>query len=381
MEDYVRKKLSSWRLLLALLAVFALVAAACGDDDDDTATDDDTTETTAAPDEGDDDDEGTTETTEGGEEPAGDIRVGMVYDIGGRGDQSFNDAAALGLDQAAEELGVETEDLEPTAGGENREELLRLLAEEGFDLVIGVGFAFEEAVLSASADFPDTTFAIVDAAPEGDNIEGLVFAEEQGSFLVGAAAALTSQTGNIGFVGGVEIPLIQKFQAGYEAGARAVNPDIEIQVSYITQPPDFAGFTDPARGKEVAASMFQGGADVVYHAAGGSGNGVFEAASEAGAPGEVWAIGVDSDQYLTVGEPLNQYILTSMLKRVDVAVFETIKAFTEGDTEGGVRVFDLSVDGVGFATSGDFLPADVVTQLEDLKAQIVAGEIEVPTAP
>ena len=377
----MRKKLSSWRLLLALLAVFALVAAACGDDDDDTATDDDTTETTAAPDEGDDDDEGTTETTEGGEEPAGDIRVGMVYDIGGRGDQSFNDAAALGLDQAAEELGVETEDLEPTAGGENREELLRLLAEEGFDLVIGVGFAFEEAVLSASADFPDTTFAIVDAAPEGDNIEGLVFAEEQGSFLVGAAAALTSQTGNIGFVGGVEIPLIQKFQAGYEAGARAVNPDIEIQVSYITQPPDFAGFTDPARGKEVAASMFQGGADVVYHAAGGSGNGVFEAASEAGAPGEVWAIGVDSDQYLTVGEPLNQYILTSMLKRVDVAVFETIKAFTEGDTEGGVRVFDLSVDGVGFATSGDFLPADVVTQLEDLKAQIVAGEIEVPTAP
>lgn len=379
----MRRKLSTWRLLLALLAVFALVAAACGDDDDDTEAGDgeDTTETTeAAADDGDDD---AAAGDEGGDEAAdaSDIRIGMVYDIGGRGDQSFNDAAALGLDQAAEELGVETEDLEPTAGGENREELLRLLAEEGYDLVIGVGFAFEEAIASAATDFPDTTFAIVDAAPEAPNVKGLVFAEEQGSFLVGAAAALMTEEDHIGFVGGVEIPLIQKFQAGYEAGARAVNPDITIDVSYITQPPDFAGFTDPARGKEIAAAQFQDGADIVYHAAGGSGAGVFEAASEAGEPGEVWAIGVDSDQYLTVGEPLNQYILTSMLKRVDVAVFETIRSFVEGDTEGGITVFDLSQDGVGYATSGDFLPDEVIEQLDSFKAEIVEGAIEVPTEP
>lgn len=381
----MRRKLSTWRLLLALLAVFALVAAACGDDDDTDAGDgEDTTETTAAPDDGDgaeDGDEGGEAGGEGGDEAASDIRVGLVYDAGGRGDQSFNDAAALGLDQAAEELGVQTEDLEPTAGGENREELLRLLAEEGYDLIIGVGFAFEEAIAAAATDFPDTTFAIVDAAPEGPNIEGLVFAEEQGSFLVGAVAAAMSETGTIGFVGGVEIPLIQKFQAGYEAGARAVNPDIEILTSYITQPPDFAGFTDPARGKEIAAAQYQDGADIVYHAAGGSGNGVFEAASEAGEPGEVWAIGVDSDQFLTVGEPLNQWILTSMLKRVDVAVFETIKAFTEGDREAGVRVFDLAVDGVGYSNVAGFIPEDVVAQVEELKADIIAGEIEVPTEP
>jgi basic membrane protein A len=361
-RNCVRKNLKSLRLLFALLAVFALLAAACGDDDgDDTGSG-----------------EGTDTSEEGGEEePTSDIRVGMVYDIGGRGDQSFNDAAYAGLTQAAEELGIEVRDLEPAAGGEDRGELLRLLADEGYDMVIGVGFAFEEELVAAAADYPDTTFAIVDAAPEGDNIMGLVFAEEQGSFLVGAAAALTSETGQIGFIGGVEIELIQKFEAGYVAGAQAVNPDIEVQVQYITQPPDFAGFNDPARGGEIATSMFEGGADVVYHAAGGSGGGLFEAAA---ANGEVWAIGVDSDQYLTVGEPNNARILTSMLKRVDVAVYEAITAFVNGEAEPGVNVFDLSVDGVGYSTEGGFL-TDIEADLEAFKQQIVDGEIEVPTTP
>ena len=347
----MRTNLKSLRLLFALLAIFALLAAACGDDDEAGG--------------------------DGSEEPASDIRVGMVYDIGGRGDQSFNDAAYAGLSQAADELGIEVNDLEPAAGGEDRGELLRLLADEGYDLVIGVGFAFEEDLVAAAADYPDTMFAIVDAAPEADNIMGLVFAEEQGSFLVGAAAALTSETGNIGFIGGVEIELIQKFEAGYVAGAQAVNPDIEIQIQYITQPPDFTGFTDPARGREIANSMYEGGADVVYHAAGGSGGGLFE---EAAANGEVWAIGVDSDQYLTVGEPNNARILTSMLKRVDVAVYEAIIAFANGTAEPGVNVFDLSVDGVGYSTSGDFV-SDIVADLDAFKEQIIAGDIEVPTAP
>jgi basic membrane protein A and related proteins len=348
----MRTKSRSLRLLLTLLAAFALIAAACGDDD------------------GDGDAGG-----DGGD--GSDIRVGMVYDIGGRGDQSFNDAAYEGLTRAATELGVEVNDLEPAAGGENRAELLRTLAEEGYDLIIGVGFAFEEAILDVAGDFPDTTFAIVDAAPEADNIKGLVFAEEQGSFLVGAAAALTSETGHIGFIGGVEIPLIQKFEAGFAAGARHVNPDIRIDVSYITQPPDFAGFNDPARGGEIASSMYEAGADVVYHAAGGSGGGLFEAAAS---NGDVWAIGVDSDQYNTVGAPGNARILTSMLKRVDVAVFGAIEAFVNGDTEGGVEVFDLSVDGVGYSTSGGFVDS-IAAQLDELKQQIVDGDIEVPDSP
>jgi basic membrane protein A and related proteins len=345
----MRTNWKGFRLLLALVAVFGLIAAACGDDDDNGA--------------GDGDGEG--------------IRVGMVYDIGGRGDQSFNDAAFLGLSRAADELGVEVNDLEPAAGGENRAELLRTLAEEGYDLIIGVGFAFEDAIVDVAGDFPETTFAIVDAAPEAANIKGLVFAEEQGSFLVGAAAALTSETGIVGFIGGVEIPLIAKFEAGFIAGAQAVNPDIEILSQYISQPPDFAGFNDPARGGEIAASMYQQGADVVYHAAGGSGGGLFEAAFNAG---DVWAIGVDSDQYLTVGEPQNARILTSMLKRVDVAVFGAIEAFVNGDTAGGVEVFDLSVDGVGYSTSGGFIDG-ITDQLDELKQQIVDGEITVPTAP
>ena len=178
---------------------------------------------------------------------------------------------------------------------------------------------------SAEAN-PDTSFAIIDSVVDLPNVASLVFAENEGSFLVGAAAALKSQTGTIGFIGGVENDLIKKFEAGYVAGAQAVNPDIEVLANYISQPPDFSGFNDPAKGKEIAAAQYEAGADVVYSAAGGSGLGAFEAAAEAGAPGEVWAIGVDSDQYELVSPELQPYILTSMLKKVDVATYETIKA-------------------------------------------------------
>ncbi|WP_229022832.1 BMP family lipoprotein [Actinomarinicola tropica] len=365
----MRKNLKSLRLLFALLAVFGLIAAACGDDDgDDTGSGDDGTEQTDGGDGGDGDGE------------ASDISVGMVYDIGGRGDQSFNDAAYRGLTQAADEFGIEVDDLEPSAGGENREELLRLLAEQGYDLVIGVGFAFADAVTAVSEEFPDTEFAIIDSVVEADNVASMVFAEEQGSFLVGAAAALQSESGQIGFIGGVENDLIAKFEAGYVAGAQAVNPDIQVEVSYISQPPDFSGFNDPARAREIAASMYQGGADVIYHAAGGSGNGLFEAAADAGEPGEVWAIGVDSDQYEIVGEPLNQYILTSMLKRVDNAVYQIIERYVGGEDISGVQEFDLESEGVGYSTSGDFL-GDITGDLDAFAEQITAGDIEVPTAP
>jgi len=159
-----------------------------------------------------------------------------------------------------------------------------------------------------------------------------------------------------------------------------VNPDIEVLVSYISQPPDFSGFNDPARGKEIAAGMYEAGADVVYSAAGGSGLGAFEAAREAGEPGEVWAIGVDSDQYELVGDDLKPYILTSMLKKVDVAVFETIGSLIDGTFAGGVVVFDVSTGGVGYSTSGGFVD-DIAAELDAYAAAIAAGEIEVPAAP
>jgi basic membrane protein A and related proteins len=345
-----------WLRLLAVLLGLTLFAAACGDDDDGAETGDDPTE-----------------------EEGSDLRVGLVYDIGGRGDQSFNDAAYAGLAQAEEELGVEIQDLEPSAGGEDREELLRTLADDGYNMIIGVGFAFADAITAVSADFPETAFAIVDdSSITADNVTSLVFAEEQGSYLVGAAAALTSETGKLGFIGGVEVDLIKKFEAGFAAGATKADPAATVDVKYITQPPDFAGFNDPARGKEIALGQYTGGADVIYHAAGGSGGGLFEAALETG---DVWAIGVDSDQYLTAEAAVQGTILTSMLKRVDVAVFEAIKSFTEDALEPGIRTFDLANDGVGYATSGDFLSAEIIAQLEELKQQIIDGEITVPTAP
>jgi basic membrane protein A len=296
------RKLLRW---IAVFAIVAMVAAACGDDEPEGQPT------------GDETGEPTEETTE----PAEPTQVGLVYDIGGRGDLSFNDAAAAGLDRATSDFTLEVEELEPNQGGTNREELLRLLAEQEFDLIIGVGFLFAETVCAAALDFPEVNFGDIDGFISGEpldegevptcegaqdltedsNVASLLFAEHEGSFLVGAAAALKSTTGTIGFIGGVEIPLIQKFQAGYEAGARQIDPDIQIEVAYLTQPPDFTGFNDPAKGKETAAGMFDAGADVVYHAAGGSGAGLFEAAREASeATGEQrWAIGVDSDQYMS----------------------------------------------------------------------------------
>ncbi|MEA2001768.1 MAG: BMP family ABC transporter substrate-binding protein [Actinomycetota bacterium] len=352
--------------LFSLLLAFVLVAAACGDDDD-------TAETTSA-------DTGGTETTAAA--PAeSTANIGLVYDIGGRGDQSFNDSAAAGLDQATADLGITPSEASANNDGSNREELLALQAGES-DLVFGIGFLFAEPMAAAAAASPDVNFAIVDSTVDAPNVAGLVFAEEQGSFLVGAAAALKSTTGQVGFIGGVNIELINKFEAGFIAGAKAVNADIVIQSQYITEPPDFAGFNDPASGKVIAQSMFEGGADVVYHAAGGSGAGLFQAAKEFSEAGgtKVWAIGVDSDQYLTAGDDVKEYILTSMLKRVDVAVFSTIQAQVDGTFAAGPNVFDLSVDGVGYSTSGGFVD-DIVADLDAFKAQIVDGDIVVPSTP
>jgi basic membrane protein A len=343
--------------LVSALLAGALVLTACGGSDNNTATTPSKSGSSTA--------------------KASDVKVGLAYDIGGRGDQSFNDSAAAGLDKAASEFGVETKEAEASNGEADtaKEERLRVLANAGYNPVIAVGFAYSGAVAKVAKELPDTQFAIIDdGAALGDNIANLLFAEEQGSFLVGAAAAMKSKAGNIGFVGGVEVPLIKKFEAGYTAGAQAVNPDIKVQVKYLTQPPDFSGFGDPAKGKTAAAGMYDAGADIVYQAAGGSGGGVFEAAKTAGGK----AIGVDSDQYKTADPAVKDVIMTSMLKKVDVAVYDFIKSVVDNKFTAGPTTYDLEKDGVGYSTSGGQID-DITTKLDEYKAKIISGEITVPT--
>ena len=310
--------------------------------------------------------------------PKSDAKVGLAYDVGGRGDRSFNDSAAAGLDRAVAEFGVTKQELSPNASGSDRGDNLRQLAEADFNPIFAVGFAYAETLGDVAADFPDTTFFIIDdSSLKAPNIRSLVFAEEQGSYLVGAAAALKSKTGNVGFVGGVETPLLRKFEAGFVAGAEKAKPGIETQVKYLSQPPDFSGFGSPDKGRETARGMYDAGADVVYAAAGGSGVGVFQAAKAS----DALAIGVDSDQYESIGdESLQPVILTSMLKRVDNAVYAAMQQFVAGEQIPAVTTFDLADDGVGYATSGGGVD-DIKTQLDELAAQIESGEIEVPTTP
>ncbi|MFC4057910.1 BMP family protein [Planomonospora corallina] len=336
-----------------------MTAAACGGGDE--------TATTASP--------GATGTSA---PAASDLKVGLAYDIGGRGDQSFNDAAAAGLDKAKTELGIaDTKELEAGSGETEaaKEERLRLLAQGGYNTIIAVGFAYSGPVKKVATEFPDVKFAIVDdEAATGANISNLVFAEHEGSFLVGAAAALKSKKNHVGFVGGVEVPLIKKFEAGFAAGAKAVKSDIKVDVKYLSQPPDFSGFTDPAKGKTAAEGMFDAGADVVYHAAGGSGGGVFEAAKAA----KGWAIGVDSDQALTAAPEVRDVILTSMVKKVDVAVLDFLKGVADGSVKSGPVVYDLKAGGVDYSTTGGHVD-DIKTQLDEYKQKIISGEIKVPS--
>ena len=378
----LKRKLSVTTLLIAI----AMIAAACGSSGDDTTTTTtggggaDPTTTTAVT---------TPDATTTTQTPVDPIKVALVFDIGGRGDQSFNDSAAVGLDKAKVDFGIDASEAAANVDGSNREELLGLSSDES-ELVFGVGFLFDVPMFNVASEVPDVNFGIVDGfididfdgvSDAPDNVAMLLFAEEEGSFLVGAAAALKSTTGKVGFIGGVNIPLITAFEAGFRAGALEVNPDIVFDVQYISQPPDFTGFNDPAAGKVIGESMYSDGSDVVYHAAGGSGSGLFTAAKEYSEANntQVWAIGVDSDQWLTAGDA-QDYVLTSMLKRVDVSVYNTIEAQVNGTFQGGVQLFNLAVDGVGYSTSGGFVD-DIVSTLEGFKADIIAGTIVVTRDP
>jgi basic membrane protein A len=304
--------------------------------------------------------------------------VGLVFDIGGRGDKSFNDAAYAGLERARQELGASFVTLE-TSEGADREAQLRQLAAGPAEIVFGVGFLFSDDVKALAKEFPNKKFACIDfTVTPGEalppNLVALKFKEEEGSYLVGALAAMLSKTHKIGFVGGMEIPLIRKFQAGYVAGAHAVDPKCDVQVKYAGNSGN--AFKDPTKGKELGLAEYHAGADIIFHASGSTGLGVFEAARET----HHLAIGVDSDQY----DEAPGFILTSMVKRVDTAVFETIRAVKENRFTGGIRTFGVADDGVKWvydARNKALIPDAVKARVDSLQALIVAGKIVAPTEP
>ena len=303
-------------------------------------------------------------------------RVGLVFDVGGRGDKSFNDAAWRGLERARDELGVDVRTIEP-GDGSDRESALRQLAAGGSDLVIGVGFIFSGDLDRLAAEFPGVKFAGIDYAPtEGrtmaSNLSGLRFREHEGSFVVGAIAGMLTRSRIVGFVGGMKIPLIRKFEAGYAAGVRHVCRDCQVLSAYAgTEPKAFA---DPTLGHELAIAQYDRGADVIYHAAGKTGDGVLAAARERRSR----AIGVDSDQF----DAAPCCVVTSMIKRVDVAVVDAVREVIEGRFRGGLHELGLVDDGVGFVAddrNAALLPPDIAARARALEAEIIAGRIEVPS--
>jgi basic membrane protein A len=304
------------------------------------------------------------------------IKVGMAYDIGGRGDKSFNDSAAAGLDKAVTDFGITKNELSavPDETEGQREARLTLLATGGYNPVIAIGFNYADAVKAVSAKFPQTNFAIIDDSSNlQPNVANLVFAANQGSYLAGVLAASASKTGTVGFIGGVNVKLLQSFQVGFDAGAKATKPGIKVLDQYLTQPPDFKGFNAPDKGQTVAKGMYDQGADIIFAAAGGSGLGVFKAAKAGGK----LAIGVDSDQYLSASADLQPVILSSALKRVDNAVYAFIKSCVDGTPLTGVKKFDLTNDGVGYSTSNSAI-APYKDAIEKAVAGIKDGSITVP---
>jgi basic membrane protein A and related proteins len=311
------------------------------------------------------------------------IRIGVVFDVGGRGDKSFNDGAYAGASRAEKELGVVVRYIEPGESSD-RESGLRLLAAEGMDLVIGVGFIFTDDINQLASEYPNIRFAGIDYAvatdakgnpiPPPPNVAALRFREEEGSFLVGAIAGLVSKTKTVGFVGGMNVPLIQKFDAGYAAGVKQVCPRCRVISQYAGVTPD--AFRNPGKGKEIAFSQYQQGADIIYHASGSTGGGVFEAARQS----NKLAIGVDADQYAEAPG----FVLTSMVKRIDNAVFDAVKRVKDGQFKGGIYDFGLAQDGVGYVyddRNRALIPDAVRARVEQLKAEVVAGRIKVPVVP
>ncbi|MFC5848285.1 BMP family lipoprotein [Deinococcus petrolearius] len=344
------------------------------------------------------------------------VRVGMAYDAGGKADKSFNQSAYDGAARAAKQLGVQTKDFEPSDPSQNIQGV-RSFAKEGFDLTIGVGFANNASISTVAKENPDLYFGLVDDVSTAKNVASLVFSEEQGSYLVGYLAGMNSSTGVVGFVGGMDIPLIHKFEAGYTAGVKAANPKARVVAQYVGTTPD--AWNNPAKAKEIAASMRGRGADIIFAAAGGSGGGVVDyirqtqclkaaqlpsgvkfasdnfknvaksagyKAACAGNTRPMFFIGVDSNQNYLGDFDKNpstlNHGLTSMLKRVDNAVYALINDVKTNKFKGGERRFGLKDGGVGYAVDGynkALISSAQVAKVEAVKARIISGAIKVPT--
>lgn len=299
-------------------------------------------------------------------------RVGIVFDIGGKDDRSFNSAANLGMLRARKEFPILLRDVEP-GDPTSIEPALRAFAQYGYNLIAGVGFVQGPIIRQIAADYPQLHFVVIDSAADLPNVASLLFREHEGSFLVGMIAASSSRSGVIGFVGGMDIPLIHKFATGYEEGARYVNPGIRVIRNYVGITD--AAWNNPGKGRELANSQYEQGADVIFQAAGNSGLGVFDAAEAYGR----FAIGVDSNQnWIKPG-----HILTSMLKRIENAVFSIVRDEVEGKFKGGLHVYGLENDGVDYALDEHnraLIPPAVIERVEQAKRDIIAGRIRVTDA-
>jgi basic membrane protein A len=307
------------------------------------------------------------------------VHVGIVFDIGGKDDRSFNAAAWEGVKRAARDFPIVLRDVEP-GDPTSIEPAMRAFAEKNYDLIIGVGFAQAPIMEQVAKDYPHTSFAIIDGLSKQPNVASLVFKEHEGSYLVGMTAAKKSQTGVIGFIGGMDIPLIHKFETGYEEGARAVNPHIRVISNYVGVTD--AAWNNPSKGKELALAQIQKGADVIFTAAGNSGLGAFDAVEQAGTKdgrATHYVIGVDSNQnWVKPG-----YVLTSMVKRVDNAVYQIVKDKVEGKFQGGVHVYGLENEGVGYALDAynkDLIAPETLQEVEAAKQKIISGQIKVTDA-
>jgi len=300
---------------------------------------------------------------------AADFSPAIVFDMGGKFDKSFNQAAYDGAERFKKATGIKYREFEVTSPAQ-REQAIRNMARRGATIVVGIGFAQQAGLEKVAKEFPDTNFAFIDAVVDLPNVRSIVFKEHEGSFLVGMAAAMASKTGKVGFVGGMDIPLIRNFAAGYAEGAKYVNPNIEVIQNMTGTTP--AAWNDPGKGAELARSQFGRGADVVYAAAGGTGVGVYQAAVDDGK----LAIGVDSNQnYLHPGS-----MLTSMLKRVDVAVESAFQDAKDGKFTAGILSLGVAEDGVGWALdehNRSLITSEMEAKIEQARKDIISGKIKV----
>jgi len=313
----------------------------------------------------------------GQQQSAASLKIGLVFDVGGRGDKSFNDAAYRGLEKAKKDLGIDFEYIEPGPGADREAALRQLANRQDITLIFGIGFIFTDDITAIAKEFPSKKFACVDYTYDSakslpPNLVALLFKEEEGSFLVGALSALMTKTNIVGFIGGMQSPLIKKFEVGFVAGVKFANPKCDVLIGYAGTTGE--AFKNPGKGKELALGQYSRGADIIYHASGVTGLGVFEAAREV----KKLAIGVDSDQF----HEAPGYVLTSMTKIVDTAVFQAIEAAKEGTFTGGRAItFDLRSNGVDYVYDQNnkaLIPDDIHEKVENIRKRIISGEIVVP---